>query len=106
MARCRFCCSAWGEGRGRRGPCPSCAPSMGLTHGAPHPCLAERYISTVEIQQNYPLLLLMLATRPHVPVEVRTGAALLFKNLVKRSWVVVRTRCDDGAAPLTPPRAA
>lgn len=52
---------------------------------------AEQFLSQVEINENYPVLLLMLLTRDdaQVPMNIKLAAAINLKNLIKRSWMVV-----------------
>lgn len=52
---------------------------------------AEQFLSQVEINENYPVLLLMLLTRDdaQVPMNIKLAAAINLKNLIKRNWMVV-----------------
>lgn len=45
----------------------------------------------VEVNQNYPLLLLHLVHKNEVDMTIRTAGAIAFKNYVKRNWNVVST---------------
>lgn len=51
---------------------------------------AEQFVSQVESNENYSILLLTLLTRDEiqVPAEVKLAAAINLKNLVKKSWMV------------------
>lgn len=43
----------------------------------------------VEVNQNYPLLLLNLVHKPEVDMTIRVAGAVAFKNYIKRNWSVV-----------------
>ncbi|KAL1399335.1 hypothetical protein pipiens_008286 [Culex pipiens pipiens] len=47
---------------------------------------AERFIESIEVSQNYPLLCLHLIDRGQVEITIRVAAAIAFKNFVKRNW--------------------
>nr|XP_040231839.2 exportin-2 [Anopheles coluzzii] len=47
---------------------------------------AERFIESIEVSQNYPLLCLHLIDRPQVDMTIRVAAAIAFKNFIKRNW--------------------
>ncbi|XP_068237725.1 exportin-2 [Palaemon carinicauda] len=51
---------------------------------------AEQFVSQVEGNENYPVLLLTLLTRDdiQVPAEVKLAAAINLKNLVKKFWMI------------------
>ncbi|KAK4290993.1 hypothetical protein Pmani_036148 [Petrolisthes manimaculis] len=51
---------------------------------------AEQFLSQVEVNENYPVLLLMLLTRDEaqVPMNIKLAASINLKNLIKRNWVV------------------
>nr|ACJ36227.1 cellular apoptosis susceptibility protein [Penaeus chinensis] len=51
---------------------------------------AEQFLSQVEGNENYPVLLLTLLTRDEsqVPANIKLAASINLKNLVKRYWVV------------------
>lgn len=51
--------------------------------------LAEKFLESVEGNQNYPLLLLMLLEKSQNNV-IRVCAAVTFKNYIKRNWRIVR----------------
>ncbi|XP_052256836.1 exportin-2-like isoform X3 [Dreissena polymorpha] len=50
---------------------------------------AEKFLESVEGNQNYPLLLLNLLDKAEVDQQIRVSAAITFKNYVKRNWRVV-----------------
>lgn len=50
---------------------------------------AEKFLESIEINQNYPLLLLHLIDKSDIETNVRIGGAIAFKNYVKRNWKVV-----------------
>ncbi|XP_053395599.1 exportin-2-like [Mercenaria mercenaria] len=50
---------------------------------------AEKFLESVEGNQNYPLLLLNLLDKANVEQPIRVSAAITFKNYVKRNWRVV-----------------
>ncbi|XP_058058317.1 exportin-2 [Anopheles bellator] len=47
---------------------------------------AERFIESIEVSQNYPILCLNLVGRPQTDMTIRVAAAIAFKNFVKRNW--------------------
>ncbi|KDR18464.1 exportin-2 [Zootermopsis nevadensis] len=53
---------------------------------------AEKFLESVEVNQNYPLLLLHLVDKEDVHQTIRVAGAVAFKNYVKRNWKV-----DDDA---------
>lgn len=44
----------------------------------------------MEVNQNYPLLLLHLIEKAEIDLTIRTAAAVAFKNYVKRNWDEVK----------------
>ena len=50
---------------------------------------AEKFLESVEGNQNYPLLLLKLLDKAEVDQHIRVSSAITFKNYVKRNWRVV-----------------
>lgn len=50
---------------------------------------AEKFLEGVEVNQNYPLLLLNLVHKPDVDMTIRIAGAIGFKNYIKRNWQVV-----------------
>lgn len=60
-----------------------------LQHFFPPPSLtAEKFLESVEGNQNYPLLLLTLLEKSQDNV-IRVCAAVTFKNYIKRNWRIV-----------------
>ncbi|XP_069676561.1 exportin-2 [Periplaneta americana] len=53
---------------------------------------AEKFLESVEINQNYPILLLHLVDKQDVLLTIRVAGAVAFKNYIKRNWKV-----DDDA---------
>lgn len=53
--------------------------------------LAERFLESVEVNQNYPILLLNLIDKAGVDDTIRVSGAIAFKNYVKRNWELVIT---------------
>ena len=51
--------------------------------------LAEKFLKSVEVNQNYPLLLLHLVDKSEINITIRIAGAVAFKNYVKRNWKVV-----------------
>jgi exportin-2 (importin alpha re-exporter) len=51
--------------------------------------LAEKYLESVELTPNYPLLLLHLLDLPAIDPSIRVAASIAFKNFVKRNWSIV-----------------
>ncbi|ERL89802.1 exportin-2 [Dendroctonus ponderosae] len=49
---------------------------------------AEKFLEGVEVNQNYPLLLLNLVHKPEVDMTVRIAGSVAFKNYIKRNWSV------------------
>ena len=54
-----------------------------------HLTAAEKFLESVECNQNYPVLLLHVVDKADVPAHIRVSAAVMFKNYVKRNWRVV-----------------
>ncbi|KAG1687432.1 Exportin-2 [Nymphon striatum] len=50
---------------------------------------AEKYLESIEVKQNYPLLLLHLLDKDSVDNATRIASAIAFKNYVKRNWKVI-----------------
>lgn len=50
---------------------------------------AEKFLESVEVNQNYAILLLHLIDKETVDLTIRVAAAIAFKNLIKRNWPVV-----------------
>lgn len=50
---------------------------------------AEKFLEGVEVNQNYPMLLLNLVHKPEVDMTIRIAGAIAFKNYIKRNWPVV-----------------
>lgn len=55
---------------------------------------AEKFLEGVEVNQNYPLLLLHLVHQPETDMLIRTAGAIAFKNYIKRNWTVVEDQAD------------
>lgn len=51
--------------------------------------LAEKFLEGVEVNQNYPVLLLHLVHTSDVEMTIRVAGAIAFKNYIKRNWSVV-----------------
>ena len=51
----------------------------------------EKFLESIERNQNYPLLLLQLLDAPTTPPHLRISAAITVKNYVKRNWKIVRS---------------
>lgn len=51
--------------------------------------VAEKFLEGVEVNQNYPLLLLNLVHKPDVDMTIRIAGAIGFKNYIKRNWQLV-----------------
>lgn len=47
---------------------------------------AEKYLETVEVNQNYPIILLHLIDNDQIDRVIRVSAAITFKNYIKRNW--------------------
>ncbi|CAL8069631.1 unnamed protein product [Orchesella dallaii] len=50
---------------------------------------AEKYLESVEVNKNYPLLLLSLVDNVSVDVTIRVAGSIVFKNYVKRNWKII-----------------
>ncbi|XP_026476841.1 exportin-2 [Ctenocephalides felis] len=50
---------------------------------------AERFLESVEVNQNYPILLLNLIDKAGVDDTIRASGAIAFKNYVKRNWEIL-----------------
>uniref|UniRef100_A0A8D8S4P8 Exportin-2 n=1 Tax=Cacopsylla melanoneura TaxID=428564 RepID=A0A8D8S4P8_9HEMI len=55
---------------------------------------AEKFLESVETNQNYPLLILTLVQRADVDITIRIAGAVAFKNYVKRNWPLVEGEPD------------
>ncbi|ESP05357.1 hypothetical protein LOTGIDRAFT_205558 [Lottia gigantea] len=55
---------------------------------------AEKFLESVETNQNYSLLLLHLMDKGEVDIHIRVSAAITFKNFIKRNWRVVEEAGD------------
>jgi len=49
---------------------------------------AEDFLKSVEVNQNYPVLLLSLLSREDGDINIKVAGAITFKNYVKRNWKV------------------
>ncbi|XP_015602290.1 exportin-2 isoform X1 [Cephus cinctus] len=49
---------------------------------------AEKFLESVEVNQNYPLLLLHLVDKSEIDITIRVAGAVAFKNYIKRNWKV------------------
>ncbi|XP_067006504.1 exportin-2 [Anabrus simplex] len=49
---------------------------------------AEKFLESVEVNRNYPLLLLHLVDKQTVDMTIRMAGAVAFKNYIKRNWKV------------------
>ncbi|CAN7996022.1 unnamed protein product [Ixodes hexagonus] len=55
---------------------------------------AEKFLETVEVNQNYPVLLLNLVDKADIDMVIRVAGAIAFKNYVKRNWAVPEDGVD------------
>ncbi|XP_056631908.1 exportin-2 [Diorhabda sublineata] len=55
---------------------------------------AEQFLKGVEVNQNYPLLLLNLVHKAEVDMTIRVAGAVAFKNYIKRNWFVEEDQTD------------
>ncbi|XP_026320326.1 exportin-2 isoform X2 [Hyposmocoma kahamanoa] len=55
---------------------------------------AEKFLEGVEVNQNYPILLLHLIDKDGVDITIRIAAAIAFKNYIKRNWPVEEDSTD------------
>ncbi|XP_075985331.1 chromosome segregation 1 [Anticarsia gemmatalis] len=55
---------------------------------------AEKFLESVEINQNYAILLLHLIDKDAVDLTIRVAAAIAFKNYIKRNWPVEEDGVD------------
>lgn len=55
---------------------------------------AEKFLEGVEVNQNYPLLLLNLVHKPEVDMTIRVAGSVAFKNYIKRNWNVEEDQPD------------
>ncbi|XP_015180909.1 PREDICTED: exportin-2 [Polistes dominula] len=49
---------------------------------------AEKFLESIEINQNYPLLLLHLIDKSEMDITIRVAGAVAFKNYIKRNWKI------------------
>ena len=50
---------------------------------------AEDFLTSVETNQNYPVLLLSLLNSEAGELNIKVAGAITFKNYIKRNWKVV-----------------
>lgn len=50
---------------------------------------AEKFLESVEVNKNFPLLLLYLIDKAEVDLTIRVAGAVAFKNYIKRNWGTV-----------------
>ncbi|CAB3229559.1 unnamed protein product [Arctia plantaginis] len=55
---------------------------------------AEKFLESVEINQNYAVLLLHLIDKDTVDITIRVAAAIVFKNYIKRNWPIEEDGVD------------
>ncbi|GLV36439.1 Chromosome segregation 1 [Carabus blaptoides fortunei] len=56
--------------------------------------IAEKFLEGVEVNQNFPLLLLHLIDKQEIDMTVRVAGAIAFKNYIKRNWKVEEDEQD------------
>ncbi|XP_050552238.1 LOW QUALITY PROTEIN: exportin-2 [Spodoptera frugiperda] len=49
---------------------------------------AEKFLESVEVNQNYAILVLHLIDKETVDLTIRVAAAIAFKNFIKRNWPI------------------
>ncbi|XP_015114350.1 exportin-2 [Diachasma alloeum] len=49
---------------------------------------AEKFLESIEGNQNYPALLLHLVEKQHIDLTIRIAGAVAFKNYIKRNWKI------------------
>ncbi|KAF9416074.1 hypothetical protein HW555_006486 [Spodoptera exigua] len=49
---------------------------------------AEKFLESVEVNQNYAILVLHLIDKESVDLTIRVAAAIAFKNFIKRNWPI------------------
>ena len=47
---------------------------------------AENFLESIELNQNYPVLLLNIIGRDQIQMTVKVASAIAFKNFIKRNW--------------------
>ncbi|KAK6622529.1 hypothetical protein RUM44_002341 [Polyplax serrata] len=55
---------------------------------------AEKFLESVEVNKNYPLLLLYLVDNSEIDLTIRVAGSVAFKNYVKRNWGVEEGSTD------------
>jgi len=55
---------------------------------------AEEFLKSVEVNQNYPILLLSLINKQDAELNIKIAASITFKNYVKRNWKVPEDGTD------------
>lgn len=55
---------------------------------------AEKFLESVEVNQNYAILILHLIDKETVDLTIRVAAAIAFKNYIKRNWPVEEDGID------------
>lgn len=48
--------------------------------------VAEKFLESVEANQNYAILLLNLVDKEDIDAMIRVAGSIAFKNFVKRNW--------------------
>lgn len=51
-----------------------------------HFVVAEKFLESVEANQNYAILLLNLVDKEDIDATIRVAGSIAFKNFVKRNW--------------------
>ncbi|XP_043276599.1 exportin-2 [Venturia canescens] len=49
---------------------------------------AEKFLESIEVNQNYPAILLHLVDKAEIDITIRIAGAIAFKNYIKRNWKV------------------
>ncbi|KAK0159600.1 hypothetical protein PV327_010696 [Microctonus hyperodae] len=55
---------------------------------------AEKFLESIEVNQNYPALLLHLIEKTEFDLTIRIAGAVAFKNYIKRNWKVEEDEVD------------
>ncbi|XP_074027290.1 chromosome segregation 1 [Leptinotarsa decemlineata] len=55
---------------------------------------AEKFLEGVEVNQNYPVILLNVVNKSDVDMTIRIAGAVAFKNYIKRNWELEENQAD------------
>ena len=83
-----------------RDPCVKNTSFYASPNCKSHLCAAEKFLESVEKNQNYSVLLLHLMDKEDADIHIRISSAITFKNYIKRNWRIVSTQTLNVRVPL------